>query len=320
MLTQAMPALASALQGVMPEAAVRQVMQALGNCNQPLEHRGPVSFRPSDQFRQSEPGVYRGGAWNPNEYQSLVDAPQALNNRGFVDTPYTQNRYGDSIYETTNNHFGGDNFLLNTSAEFASNFFQTFFVIGQPGGGASFPNQNNFAFQGGSSSLSFGDTGSYYGRDGVDGAAGLNGVDGAPGANGIDGARGRDGFGVIGPAGRPGEPGRDGAVGAAGRAGVDGFAGPPGRPGRDGLAGGYDLAERGLRRYPVGDAVTDVQVVPINAAINVPTYTFDTDLCDVVEGAPQEIQVPIFPQVNVTRGNLGVAVPTFKLQGKPNYP
>jgi len=40
--TQAAPQIVKALAGVLPDGAVRQLMQALGNCNQPFTSRGPV--------------------------------------------------------------------------------------------------------------------------------------------------------------------------------------------------------------------------------------------------------------------------------------
>lgn len=321
MLTQTMPALARALTGVMPEAAIRQVMQALGNCNQPLEHRGPVSFRPSDQFRQTGAGVYQGGAWNPGDYQQLIDAPNAINNRGFIDTPYTQNRWGDSSHQTTNNNFLGDNFLFNTNATLAANFFQSFVMLGQPGAVGIFPFQPAFNFQFTAPSLSFGDGSSYYGRDGVDGAAGLSGVNGSPGANGIDGARGRDGFGIIGPAGPPGGAGQAGAAGRDGRVGFDGLPGLPGRqgrPGRDGIGGGYRVVAglREIQRIPMQKTIAGTEEVELTW----PEYEFDAENCKIsLTNTPTDkITIPTISASSFIYELDTLGLP--RLAQKPNFP
>ena len=82
MLTQAMPALAQALTGVLPDAALRQLMQALGNCQQSLAHRGSTQF---SNERQTLPnGLARAGSWNPASYADLL--PSAGQNV-FVDVP-----------------------------------------------------------------------------------------------------------------------------------------------------------------------------------------------------------------------------------------
>ena len=55
-----MPALAKALTGYLPDAAVRQLMQALGNCNQPMTSRAVQNFQPPEQIG-NRGGVYTGG-------------------------------------------------------------------------------------------------------------------------------------------------------------------------------------------------------------------------------------------------------------------
>ena len=52
MYTQSAPSLMNALSGYLPDAAVRAVVQALGNCQQPLAHRGEVVAK---QQRQAQP-------------------------------------------------------------------------------------------------------------------------------------------------------------------------------------------------------------------------------------------------------------------------
>ena len=205
MFTQAMPALASSLQGALPAAAVRQLMQVLGNCNQPLVHRGPVAIRPGPMGRESGPAYYSNRAWSPDQYQNLLNPGGVYNNNAFIDSG------------VTNNHFGGDDFLFNNSVEFITNTFPTSVVIGQPG---------------------------TPGRDGLSGTSGANGIDGAPGAAGAAGADGAPGAaGRDGRGGRDGRDGFDGVAGPPGLPGLDGLPGRPGRPGRDGIAGGYELKE-----------------------------------------------------------------------------
>jgi hypothetical protein len=77
MLTQATPAIVKALQGVLPPNALKQLTQALGNCNQPLTHRGDVNFQPNYSVG-NERGVYGGDGsapWNPEDYRGLFPAP-----------------------------------------------------------------------------------------------------------------------------------------------------------------------------------------------------------------------------------------------------
>lgn len=192
MLTQAMPSLADSLQGALPAQVVRQMMQVLGNCNQPLEHRGPVAINPSRLGKEAGPGYYGSGSWSPEQFQALLNPGGVYNNNAFIDST------------VNNSHFGGDQFLFNNDANFVTNNFPTTIVLGQPG---------------------------TPGRDGISGVSGTNGVDGAPGAVGASGVSGSDGApgaagadGAIGPAGPPGargesipglpgQPGRDGAAG-----------------------------------------------------------------------------------------------------------
>jgi hypothetical protein len=119
MLTQTMPALTRALNSTLPPAAIKQLAQTLGNCNQPLTHRGDVNVQPS--FLEGENGLARGGGWNPNDPQFAGLIP-AAGTGGFYDIPgysgggwNTANYYGDQFFFqtsqefTSNNYFGGPN-------------------------------------------------------------------------------------------------------------------------------------------------------------------------------------------------------------------
>jgi hypothetical protein len=173
MLTQATPAIVKALQGVLPPNALKQLTQALGNCNQPLTHRGDVNFQPNYSLG-NERGVYGAGGrapWNPDDYRGLF--PQPGETRIF--TSYD----GSSTY----NNYQGNQYDFSNRQQFNINQFY---------GGNTFNN---------------GGGGGGRGRDGEAGAAGRDGRNGfsfrgPPGDPGATGASGRDGF-----------DGRDGASG-----------------------------------------------------------------------------------------------------------
>jgi hypothetical protein len=172
---------------------MRQLMQALGNCNQPLEHRGPISINPSPLRREAGPGFYGGGAWSPSDFSSLIDASSVFNSQAFVDS------------SAKNNFFGGDNFLFNTDANFVTNNFPTTIVLGQPGTPGQDGEQGDRGERG------------ERGRSGVITLAGRDGVDGGVGPPGQPG-----GGGLPGPVGGPAPVRRPG-----------GYRLVPGEPGRD---------------------------------------------------------------------------------------
>jgi hypothetical protein len=304
MLTQAMPALAQAMQGVMPQMAVRRMMQALGNCNQPLEHRGPVAIRPTTRTPENElglgggqggggsfgPGVYSdGGVWNQNLINQFTDVSQVFNNNSFIDIP-TYNNY----FNTLNNNFAGDEFLFNTNANYNTNLFPTTIING------------------------------VIGSDGINGINGFNGVDGQPGvsgAAGLAGAAGADGApGVAGPAGAAGAAGLAGAAGAAGAAGpagaagVAGLPGIPGLPGRNGIGGGYKLERGAVAFIRVWRPQRELKAV----TIQVPKYRFDEDSCALAPDGNEnvEISIPGFTFAEVDNEFFG----TPNLVPKAGYP
>lgn len=76
MLTNTMPALVSALQKVLPPTALKELTQALGNCNQPLTHRGPVSLQ--NNYYNTRAGEYPGSTviggsnvWGPSNFTTI---------------------------------------------------------------------------------------------------------------------------------------------------------------------------------------------------------------------------------------------------------
>jgi len=325
MLTQAMPQFAQALQGAMPDATVRSLMQALGNCNQPLEHRGPVSITPAPAINE-QGGVYSANnifndsrSWNTTNllgdsfstqymdfvYNNISD--QYFNaSQFFSDTFFNNNidaRTFSEIFQTNDiynnnsfvdnssvtNNFAGDSFLFNNNSQFITNNFPTTVVIGQPG--APGPP----------------------GTDGRDGTQGRNGVDGQAGAAG---APGQPGIGV---------PGRDGVAGTNGRDGSQGRDGAAGPPGLDGITrviiegggGGYDLVEGPPRLsdpFPppildikavnvdvpvplyeinVADALSQDGTEDIKVKVQVPKYSFDPDSCSLTSDGTDEVEITV---------------------------
>jgi len=148
MFTQSMPQLAQALSGALPEDALRQLMQALGNCQQPLTHRGAVNLIPPTTTGVG--ALQRRGTWNPADYQGLL--PNA-GSQGYVDTPgaggnttnnNVTNKYGGGTFNfpmdqnfNTNNYYGGDNFTVLGNTYF-SNITTNNINITQGGGGVTF--------------------------------------------------------------------------------------------------------------------------------------------------------------------------------------
>lgn len=132
MYTQSMPALVKALTGVLPPAALKQLTQALGNCNQPLTHRGPVNVQ-AEQYSYDR-GLAPQGTWNPGEYQRLLPtSTQAGGLGGDIVLP----GFGGPGWNSFN--FGGDSFFFPTEQAFNQNMYYggpTFNV----GGNVSFDN------------------------------------------------------------------------------------------------------------------------------------------------------------------------------------
>ena len=162
MLTQAMPALVKALTGVLPPAAVKQLTQALGNCNQPLTHRGDVQITPPQLttrnglvsgFRNGGlPGV---GGWSPQQYLNFLPQAGADNQwaqyemAGFnSQNTWNQSNYGGNTFNlplnqqfAINQYFGSPSFVVN--GFMTADGFNT----GQLGAtGANIPVLNGFPF------------------------------------------------------------------------------------------------------------------------------------------------------------------------------
>ena len=250
MNSQAMPALAQALTGVIPDQAVRALMQALGNCQQPVTSRSDVNFQPNLQAnfqgqRRSDLGTLPSGRWNQNsiprrmiptmsEFSQFMDQLSGMFNRNpMVDIPQPP---GFTTNAFTSNFYGGAQFSFPTDQTFVLNS-----VFGGPS--FNFGGNTNFNVAQGDL-LSFRNAmfdnltvgGITIGGDDLTIIFGDGGF-GTPGSPGSPGTTGRPGLpGVAGPSGLPGAPGAPG-VGRDGRDGRDGQSGQPGVNGTSGLPG-----------------------------------------------------------------------------------
>lgn len=258
MLTQTMPALVQALSRVLPQQAVSQIAAALGNCNQPLTHRGGVSIQPSNQYLSG--GVNYGNQWNPADYGDIFPTVNQANNYG------GSNQQLQNIFDVANynynyatNNYGGNSFNFPTTNEFAINEY-----YGGPttyiGGNSEFVNTvtTNLTTQNFTTEIMNGEP-----APGTPGARGPSGPPGEPGAAGADG--------------------RQGAPGAPGASGLPGFRGRAGRNGRDGRNGVNGRDGRNATQYRV---VTRTRQIPITLS------RFNPETCDS-EPYSSTIDIPV---------------------------
>ena len=171
MLTQAMPAVVRALQGTMPSAALKQLTQALGNCNQEVVQRGDVNVSPDAWTNvNNRNGAYNGDAWNPNNYRNLVtngDLINNINNQNAFDFSTRQEFATNSFYGGDIQNYAGDVNISNLNTENITTVNLT--VTGGGDGDPGDPGEPGPP-----------------GQPGVDGQgrAGLNGAPGFPGGRG----------------------------------------------------------------------------------------------------------------------------------------
>lgn len=113
MLTQTMPAVVEALVQALPEQAIRALTQALGNCNQPLTHRGSLNIQP--YVYGNRRGVYTGQRWNPADYRDILPTAGESDD---VDLP------GYTAGDWNSVNYAGGNFFFPTDQYFdESNFY-----------------------------------------------------------------------------------------------------------------------------------------------------------------------------------------------------
>ena len=115
MFTQSAPSLFNALSGYLPDVAVKAVVQALGNCQQPLTHRGPVTLSAPQPANRG--GVMTGGTWNPQTYQNEFSQNMAQN---YFEAPNIGGYTNGDWYST---NYDGSQFSFPTNQEFAANSY-----------------------------------------------------------------------------------------------------------------------------------------------------------------------------------------------------
>jgi len=320
MLTQSMPALTKALTGLIPPAAIRQLTQALGNCNQEVVQRGNVTMQPSawtnanNGFGSGGPGTYSGNAWSPGNYQQLFNNSSTLNNNQY-DLRTNIEQAGNTFYNSTGptfqdffnassvNNYGGDVTNIGGNMIWGDTIINE--NPGSPGqagrrGESGIDGLNGFdGFDGydgeaGFDGLNGGDglpgASGYDGEPGNAGANGFNGINGMNGINGVHGAAGRNGFGFNGAGGPQGQPGAAGVNGFAanGQNGLDGIngigIGVAGRNGIDGVNGiGPDMR---LAWAVIGVSLKEKLLV---LEATVPKYTFDSNTCSLVSDGTDKV-------------------------------
>jgi hypothetical protein len=239
MLTQATPAIVQALSGVLPADAVKQLTQALGNCEQPLTHRGGLNIANGD-YPTGPSGIVEGPPnerWVVDNYRDLM--PPAGNNvfvdiggmnvnnnnggagnggpggggggGGGGDTYNSSTSYSPSTYYNSawnNNNYEGSQFYFPTSQYFSQNQYfggNTTNIAGNSYFENSYVNNltsQNFVTQ------------NIYVQN-------INGQPVYPPGGPPSGPPGGDPGGgtavFLGPAGPPGAAGADGAAGQAGQ-------------------------------------------------------------------------------------------------------
>lgn len=322
MLTQSMPALTKALTGLIPPAAIRQLTQALGNCNQEVVQRGNVTMQPSawtnanNGLGSGGPGTYSGNAWSPGNYQQLFQNSNTVNNNQY-DLRTNIEQAGNTFYNSTGptfqdffnassvNNYGGDVTNIGGNMIWGDTIINE--NPGSPGqagkrGESGIDGLNGFdGFDGydgeaGFDGLNGGDglpgASGYDGEPGNAGANGFNGINGMNGMNGIggrNGAEGRNGFGFNGAGGPQGKPGAAGVNGFAadGQDGFDGigFNGAAGRNGIDGVnAVGPDM-----RLAPAVIGVSLLNTLLVLEA-TVPKYAFDSTTCSLIPDGTDKVK------------------------------
>lgn len=216
MLTQAIPSLVKALQKTMDPSTLKAFTQALGNCAQPLTHRGPVNSAPvSIDSRSFEyPQVDYGDTWNVTNYIGgdnffgdtynnydgdysyidLGDINNIFNDRRQYHNLLTEINEGDTFVDiagdTVNNI---NNNINNSSFSFPTN---NFFATNIDNRVTNVNNQNSY-------------TNNQYTNNSVTNNSVVNNIT-------INNVNGKPVRGPAGPPGAPGPAGRDGAPGAPG--------------------------------------------------------------------------------------------------------
>lgn len=179
MFTQSAPALLNALVGALPDTAARALTQAVGNCVQPLTHRGAVNLQATAP-RQDGPGSYSGDTWNPSEYAHLLPstsdsfdadlagwgAPGGMNSTNYGGNAFS---FPTSQEFELNNYYGGPTLYSAGNSYFQNTYNTNTNTTNLNTTNLTVQNINGFPVAGPS------------GPQGQRGAAGRNGQDGQNG-------------------------------------------------------------------------------------------------------------------------------------------
>ena len=346
MLTQSMPALTKALSGLLPPAAIRQLTQAIGNCNQEVVQRGNVTMQPAAWTNANNgagggPGTYTDNAWSPGNYPQIFNNSNTVNNNAY-DLRTNIEQAGNTFYNSTGptfqdffnantvNNYGGDVTNIAGNMIFGDTIINE--NPGSPGqagkrgesgidGLNGFDGFDGFDGEAGQDGLNGGDgLPGASGFNGEPGNAGANGFNGINGINGANGRAGRNGFGFNGAGGPPGQPGAAGVngIGARGQNGLDGINGLAGLNGIgingiNGLNGANAVGvPMGLQQAWIG-AFAKEQTFDLKATV--PKYVFDSTTCSLVEDGTVNVKFGPKSTKAVIKVQL---VPQLKFFFRPN--
>lgn len=181
MYTQQAPAIIRALRDVLQPEQLEQLTHSLGNCQQPLAHRGPVALVPPASLGRNNRGVYGPGAWDPAQYPGLIPTagqPGQYEIGGMQPPTWNSgNQYASGFSFPTNQFFALNNF--NGGPQVYIN-------------NSNIDNITNQTFQGNTAAVTnltvqTINNQNIPGAAGPPGAAGQDGLPGAPGGPGVAG-------------------------------------------------------------------------------------------------------------------------------------
>lgn len=182
MFTQQAPAIVRALREALTPEQLEQLTTSLGNCQQPLAHRGPVSIAPSQFPGRNNRGVYGPGAWDPSQYPGLIPNAGGKNfyEIGGMDAPIwnSGNQYASAFNFPTDQYFSQNQFFGGPQVYITH--------------GANIENITNQNFEGDTATVNSITVNQFNGQDlpptaGPAGAPGAQGRPGAPGEEGVVG-------------------------------------------------------------------------------------------------------------------------------------
>lgn len=279
MLTQTMPALMKALQSAMSPGQVQSITQALGNCNQPLTHRGPVNISASNYASRGGeyPGsTYIGDTWNTHNYGGPVyNENTYLGDTNFIEFGDLNNFFNEQnqFYNLYQEYNAGDNITNiagDTNNTINNNINNSQF---------SFPTNNFFTNNFDNSVTTTINDNSYFNNVVTNNSYTNNQTTNNINITNINGNP------VAGPAGPPGQPGQNGRDGAPGSPGmiVNNFipvpvivppnVAPPPKP----------VRRKVLTGGPLSVNLPTIDMETPTATVTLPTYGFDAENCRIVE-------------------------------------